>query len=811
MTVAPAQSEPRPPRAPGLSARGSGSVCRAPREVPIAFAVMAVRGLRHGGLRHLGGLVAFEDERAFLRPRARLMSMLGEELISNERVALIELVKNAYDADAQLVVIRFIAPLEEGRGSLEVWDDGHGMSEATVRGAWMEIATPYRQRSPRSETKGRRVLGAKGIGRFAAARLARQTTLVTRRDGAEEITLKVDWGDFTQGDAYLDQVPISWSASEPRVFAPGGDAERLFDRITRDYRDSSGQPGDPGSQPADPGGTAASPGASLGHSAHGSLVRLEKLRQDWDDNAVQSLKRSLSRLIPPPPPAELDVPDQPEFTIFLDAPDELRNRSGFVAASEALAHPDYRLVGTVESDGRAHLTFRSDAYHAEEEIESRLRAGQRTSCGPLQIDIRVWDLENTSVKRLLTLDLGARNISEIRALIRANSGIALYRDGFRVQPFGEPEFDWLGLDQRRVNNPTMRLSNNQIAGFVYTTADDNPGLRDRSHREGLIDTPEYEDLKAVIVAAINEIETRRYKLRRGDGGIARERERSKGIFEAFSLRPLREVINSRYSDDIELGRALESAEDEVQHGVRQVQEVLSRFSRLATLGTLVDVILHEGRTALTRINYVLRRMTKLIEKTMPGDPETAAAMEAIGKRFDEQAQALDRLFTQIEPLSGRRRGRPRRLSLQEVVRQGLAVIEGETEDAGVHVEVAGDDQVVTVDPADIMQIVINLVRNAVYWTSELPEPEPRRVMVRTQREDDGTVDLVVSDNGPGVPQDVRDLIFDAYFTTKADGVGLGLSIAGSIAKDFYAGELELLADGPLPGATFRARLRRRTG
>lgn len=70
-------------------------------------------------------------------------------------------------------------------------------------------------------------------------------------------------------------------------------------------------------------------------------------------------------------------------------------------------------------------------------------------------------------------------------------------------------------------------------------------LRDRSHREGLIDTPEYEDLKAVIVAAINEIETRRYKLRRGDGGVAAARERGKGIFDAFSLQPLREVINSR--------------------------------------------------------------------------------------------------------------------------------------------------------------------------------------------------------------------------------------------------------------------------
>ena len=92
-----------------------------------------------------------EETEAYLRPRARLMTTLGEELISNERVALTELVKNAYDADASLVLIRFNAPLEEGTGSIEVWDDGHGMSPDTVRGTWMEIATPHRHRSHHSE------------------------------------------------------------------------------------------------------------------------------------------------------------------------------------------------------------------------------------------------------------------------------------------------------------------------------------------------------------------------------------------------------------------------------------------------------------------------------------------------------------------------------------------------------------------------------------------------------------------------------------------------------------------------------------
>ncbi len=772
--------------------------------------------------------MSFQDEQAYLRPRARLMRHLGEELIGSDRVAIIELVKNAYDADAKVVVVRFAPPLVEGEGAVEVWDDGHGMSQTTVRDAWMEIATPHRERQPRSESGQRRVLGAKGIGRFAAARLAHVTYLVTRRVDEQEVSLLVDWGDFSDDDAYLDEVPLLWSAGGPKTFAPGGDADQVLGRVPTRAVAWNAPPARAGSE--DPpvretgravkgGGASMASGHAGGSAAavspdrepvtHGTLVRLERLRHGWDTAAIENVRQSLSRLIPPAPPAELDVPDQPEFAIYVEAPEELHYLSGFVRASEALAHPDYRLVGAIEADGSAHLTFHTASRDAVESIEVPLRRDLAASCGPLQIDIRVWDLESRSARRLVELDVGARNITEVRELIRSNSGIALYRDGFRVQPYGEPEYDWLGLGQRRVNNPTMRLSNNQVAGFVYVTAEDNPGLRDRSNREGLIENPQYEDLRQIMLKAIAEIETRRYGLRRGRQGPEEERQRGKGIFDAFDLSGIREVINTRYAQDAELNQALDEAEEEVNEGIRQVQEVVSRFSRLATLGTLVDVILHEGRTALTRMAYVLRRLDRAVERTADG--EVAAVMQQIGKRFDEQRQALDRLFTQIEPLSGRRRGRPKALSMQAVIRQGLAVIEGEIEHAGAHVDVEGEDTLVTVDAADIIQVVVNLVRNALYWTSTAAEGNQPLISILTSRQPDGAVDITISDNGPGIPDEIRAFVFDAYFSTRTDGVGLGLSIAGSIVKDFYDGELELLAQGPLRGATFRARLRRRTG
>jgi hypothetical protein len=160
-----------------------------------------------------------------LRPRARLLHTIGTEPISSERVAVVELVKNAYDADADRVVIRLVGPLERGKGRLEVLDDGHGMSADTVRETWLEVATPHRSRNSRSQDRGRRVLGEKGIGRFAASRLADQMALTSRpTSSGVEVALHLNWDDFRDPDKYLDEVPLDWKTRAPQVFAPEGEA-----------------------------------------------------------------------------------------------------------------------------------------------------------------------------------------------------------------------------------------------------------------------------------------------------------------------------------------------------------------------------------------------------------------------------------------------------------------------------------------------------------------------------------------------------------------------------------------------------------
>ena len=169
------------------------------------------------------------------------------------------------------------------------------------------------------------------------------------------------------------------------------------------------------------------------------------------------------------------------------------------------------------------------------------------------------------------------------------------------------------------------------------------------------------------------------------------------------------------------------------------------------------------------------------------------------------------IYKRNEPLTGSRRNVRRKLSLQGILAHAVEIMEYEASVENIIVTIGGDDQTVTVDPGDVLQIMVNLLQNAIYWLSTCTGDTERQICIRTGRADDNAVVIDVSDNGPGVAPDEADVIFDSYYSTKPDGVGLGLSIAGSIAKDFYDGDLALLSLGELPGATFRVTLRRRLG
>ena len=150
------------------------------------------------------------DGQAKMRPRARLISLIGEELISDERVAIVELVKNAYDADATRVTVRFEGDDPASPERLVVEDNGHGMDLETMLTAWFEPGTIMKKRADQSPS-GRLYQGAKGVGRFAAARLGEELLLDThKKDSDTRVSVLLEWGRFDD-DSYLDEIEIIYN------------------------------------------------------------------------------------------------------------------------------------------------------------------------------------------------------------------------------------------------------------------------------------------------------------------------------------------------------------------------------------------------------------------------------------------------------------------------------------------------------------------------------------------------------------------------------------------------------------------------
>ena len=157
------------------------------------------------------------------RPRARVLQLLGDELIGSARIAVFELVKNAYDADASEVIVRLDLDAKGG-ARITVADDGEGMPLEVLQEVWLVPGDDHRQRqrmqSHRSPRHNRLPLGEKGLGRFAVHKLGNLITLVTRARDSDECVVMIDWNELI-ARPYLDEAPVKINVREPEVFTNG--------------------------------------------------------------------------------------------------------------------------------------------------------------------------------------------------------------------------------------------------------------------------------------------------------------------------------------------------------------------------------------------------------------------------------------------------------------------------------------------------------------------------------------------------------------------------------------------------------------
>ena len=692
------------------------------------------------------------------RPKARLIKTIGEELISSDNVAVVELVKNSYDANSPIVTITFLGNVKQkkqGRiiqnylskegASIEIYDQGSGMSFETVKSAWMEPATDFKKKNT---NKNRKFSGEKGIGRFASAKLASRLELITKQKEGKELVVTFNWEDFDKDD-YLENIHIHWEEREPQEFK----------------KENSG-----------------------------TLLRLKNLNTDWDTEKIRTLRTELSRLLNPIVPVE-------DFLIEVAIPDELNkdvNLNGIIERTELLNKPNYYIKGTItkEGDPKDFIYFSKEKGKEEQlfiETNKFIQSSMLKApiMGEFSFEFRVWNRDRDNLRNLgREVDF---KYGEVKKILDEQSGISIYRDGFRVLPYGTPNNDWVRLDIRRVNNPTLRLSNNQIVGYILISAEENPLLKDQSNREGIVEGEAFDDLKEYIKLILNEVEQRRYQ----------ERERfqtsdpnaDKNLFEKASLDTIIKTAKEKVPEQKELIETLEQKNIELEDVITNAQEIISRYRRLSILGQLIDTIIHDGRGYLSKIDgrcYLILEELKeeLLNKTEIED--NTNKIQKIRKDFSK-------LFERIEPFGGKRRGKFTNIVIEELIKDQFLLYNREISNLKIQYSISESNHTMKIDKADFGIIFMNLIQNSIYWLANSDKARKIEVEVSDSSE---SIDIVFSDNGPGIKEGTEQSIFKPYFSTKPDGVGLGLTIVGELVSE-YKGKLMLIDNGPLEGATFK--------
>jgi len=693
---------------------------------------------------------------------AGLLFQLGEQLVARRSVALAELIKNAYDADATKVTV-LLENVTRPRGTIIVEDDGTGMTFEQVRDHWMRIATDDKVRNPISLVYGRPRTGAKGIGRFAVRRLANKLILhsIARRgDGVKErVVVEFDWEKEFKAGQTLTNIPVAYERTVVDDSTPTG-----------------------------------------------VMLYLEDARDVWNERDIIELQRDLFTLVSPFPqdavkPAitepgyELDL----GFSLNLEVPEfpEYEGELGeqFLAAAWGV------LTGHVDDQGipRYHLDIRMTQEHLD------FKPADEVFKGLTGVRFRI----HFFIYKSDYLEGFAFGVRDAQRMGREQGGVRIYLDGFRVFPYGDPGDDWLKLDEvragrtRRLIDPTGELremeglvpgrpwlltpGNNQVFGAVAISRLKHPGIEINVSRERLVENEAFEQLRRFVQLGIYWM-TIHYARVRAEEKAKQKKAGLPAVLEIIDqvqdkVRALEELSPESQR---ELLHILDYAQERVQAEKEEYISELSMLRVLSSMGAMIAMINHQLRAVVDGIRAI---HTDLAELKPYVSPEVQSRFDKILGDIKDWREMVTRQVSQLGFLLGKEtRVRRRRLALRKIVDNVASPLSLYRRDFGIDFknQVPANLRTPPIFESELHAVLLHVFTNAL---KAVRDKKVREIAVRASKEDDG-VHIFILDTGSGVEPGRREEVFKPFVTTSTPdpilgvGTGLGLKIVRDILETY---------------------------
>jgi signal transduction histidine kinase len=671
---------------------------------------------------------------------AGLINRLGLQLVARQETAVAELVKNAFDADATQVKLTFAGAEGRSGGRLLVEDNGEGMTREQLVNGFMRLASDEKIREPTSPRFKRRRAGRKGIGRFAAQRLGESLTLVTQtRESSEALEVTIDW----------------------RRFDKAGDLSAVAHAIR----------------------------ATSKKNPHGTTLIIDRLREAWTDRQIRRVYRYVEDLLQPFPldPHAGSVKD-PGFKVIFYRTVGVRR---VVIADEQRMIFDHAIAevrGHVDTEGKARWVVDSKRLKLHDSAEVPADKEIPGSNFHVLRDVRfqahyfIWRTEYVP----------GQELSRLQELAEEKGGIRLYRNGFRVAPYGEADDDWLDLDREYSRRGVLvPVKNSNWFGFVEVFDPTDQLFQETSSREGLVQNAAFRELvsfvRDALIAGAKRIGTARgRKVKAGRRRQLAPNERLNQV--ADDLEKAAELIDRGKSTQLYSAAVFRQTAEVVRQAATESEELLGELALLrilASVGQAIGIFTHEVRHRLVDIEANAQTAILSLNPTHPAHAAVMAFMDHV-----KLLRAYTAYFDATISASVQRARSPQNLSfiLHDFIRDFEPVA------ARSGIKFANPDieeHVLWTRPmhqSEWASILMNLFTNSVKAIRRGPHRGHGTILIKAWREAD-RIFIDFADNGDGIPPQNADKIFDAFFTTtggpnessgEMGGTGLGLKIVQDI-------------------------------
>lgn len=738
-------------------------------------------------------------ERLQYKISSRATILLGRESISRIESAVTEIVKNTYDADATICFLTFDIPND----CIYILDNGVGMTRKTIEENWMLIGTDNKKVEYQS-AKGRVRAGEKGIGRFALDRMGSICEMYTKtKDANSTLHWTTNWDKFEESGRLLDDMYATLEELPHTILTclP----QKITSKVESFCRTQA-----------------------MGDSfVSGTCFVIRKLRDHWNTQELRTLEKSLEVLLPPADTGEFTIAIQDsideEFRIVNDNITEeydykirascdgnsvlvtlYRNEFDFerfpkdVWKEEGFSKEPYRYCDFERGSFTRTFDLSRLANATEEPAKSIVE-----SIGPFEFEYVFMKLTMSKESREIHY---AKEISKNRReWMQLHSGIKIYRDGFWVRPYGDPNgaYDWLNLDARRAQNPTSvshesetwSVRNAQGYGLVQVSRIHNPYIVDVSSREGLVYNDAFKSFRKVLVSIIALFENDRAHIAHAlkshyDKVNQTENIKKQGIEIAKRLlnRPNPDLENEekgkKENPNNEDAKILAQAVKFYQEEHEELISEIALLRALATSGLITASIVHDLKSLQANLGIRVDNLRTSMQRADTSMIERR--LNAIKKDDEFMKSWISVVATQSRPDKRKRKKHELCSLIEETVESIRPILKKKQ----IDVEVLSDGQFERrIFPIDITSIVFNLVINSIesFVHSKVAN---RKISICLSVANE--LVFTYSDNGAGISEKFENPydIFKFGTTSKYDingdpeGTGMGMYIVYTTLREY---------------------------